>query len=245
MFEISSNDSIKITRGDDASFILITDMGSKMQPIPNQYIGCSIGYKASPQSINIDHIDNLSWFTSQRIPGLYTFIYNVGYWALDNLPVDLVSYGIYLVDGYIPNVGDTILINYKKGDASEELPYGTCVEFYIINNNANPAEKPPLKKSFYTTGRVETLYSNSEDAIISYDYTNITNEGNFKIVLTPEDSNNILGGQYKYLFKIKYLDKGLVKYATISNKKDFYNVDDDFSGRLWHPCNNYITLYMR
>ena len=63
------------------------------------------------------------------------------------------------------------------------------------------------------------------------------------ITLEPDDTNIVPGGNYMYLLKLNYYKDGLIYTSTISNKKQMYIIDDDYSGRSWNNSTRLIKRY--
>lgn len=63
------------------------------------------------------------------------------------------------------------------------------------------------------------------------------------ITLEPDDTNIVPGGNYLYLLKLNYYKEGLLYTSTISNKKQIYIIDDDYSGRYWNNSKRSIKRY--
>ena len=63
------------------------------------------------------------------------------------------------------------------------------------------------------------------------------------ITLEPDDTNIVPGGTYIYLLKLNYYKDGLIYTSTISNKKQMYIIDDDYSGRSWNNSTCLIKRY--
>lgn len=47
-----------------------------------------------------------------------------------------------------------------------------------------------------------------------------------------------------YLLKINYLEGNLLYTSTIGNKKSFYVIDDNYSGRLWNNTTSELKRYV-
>ena len=77
----------------------------------------------------------------------------------------------------------------------------------------------------------------------SINYNNVSPNGDFVITLEPDDTNIVPGGNYIYLLKLNYYKDGLIYTSTISNKKQMYIIDDDYSGRYWNNSNRSIKRY--
>lgn len=65
------------------------------------------------------------------------------------------------------------------------------------------------------------------------------------ITLEPDDTNIVPGGNYIYLLKLNYYKDGLIYTSTISNKKQIYIIDDDYSGRCWNNSKCSIKRYIK
>ena len=95
MFEIMSNQNIRINAGDTASFEVELTDASCEQNI-RKFIGVSVEVTEKSPSVKTLEVDKGSWYTSNRAPGEYKFIFNGRTWTLKNEKVNLLSYGIYI-----------------------------------------------------------------------------------------------------------------------------------------------------
>ena len=110
---------------------------------------------------------------------------------------------------------------------------GCMLFFYIFLPNSINYEFV-LRKTFKTDGEIITDIVGSDFPDTTYDNDNIDEKGNIIIRLTPDDTMAILPGEYKYQLRVQVLDadNNLV-LKTVTNRKDFYVIEDDYSNRVW------------
>jgi hypothetical protein len=90
-----------------------------------------------------------------------------------------------------------------------------------------------MKKTFGTDGNVTTEFSNDKSSTTKV-LNVIDDKGNITIRLTEEDTMKIFPGQYKYQIRVKVKDSsGNLVLKTVTNRKDFYVIEDDYSNRIW------------
>lgn len=237
MFQIMTNEDIRMNPGDTVSFEVVVHSTPCSYSDAIKFEGINakvINKSASISSVNVS-INN--WYGSGRIPGDYTFIYTDGSWKLNNENVELLSYGIYLETNNILSAGDNFVVRYTKGDSSEWLPYGSYITFNIAYRSNTLEEYNYLSKKFYTTGRIETQYFDSSDkkvkTRIQQNKQNVSDDGNFLISLVREDTLGLSSSQFTYTISICYEDNGNLKYQQLNNKHILYIINDDFEGRNW------------
>lgn len=236
-----------MNRGDTVTFTVEIDLGNSLQPLPQKFTGVNLFVLDQSPIINIKSIDKQSWYKSDRTPGNYVFTYVGTQWEVNGTPTNLLEYGIYIESMVGVNAGDSFTLQYTKGDCNYHLPHGSYITFYLLNQNQNPETFPIVKKVFYTDGTVVTEYLNfdlkSVTTKTSINYNNVSPDGDFVITLEPDDTNIVPGGNYLYLLKLNYYKDGLIYTATISNKKQIYVIDDDYSGRCWNTSKRSIKRY--
>ena len=104
--------------------------------------------------------------------------------------------------------------------------------FYIFIPNSINYEFV-MKKTFGTDGSVTTEFSNDKSSTTKV-LNNIDDKGNITVTLTEEDTMKIFPGQYKYQIRVKVKDSsGNLVLKTVTNRKDFYVIEDDYSNRIW------------
>lgn len=110
---------------------------------------------------------------------------------------------------------------------------GCMLFFYIFLPNSINYEFV-LRKTFKTDGEIITDIVGSDFPDTTYDNDNIDEKGNIIIRLTPDDTMAILPGEYKYQLRVQVLDadNNLV-LKTVTNRRDFYVIEDDYSNRVW------------
>ena len=90
-----------------------------------------------------------------------------------------------------------------------------------------------MKKTFGTDGSVTTEFNNDKSSTTKI-LNNIDDKGNIIVRLTEEDTMKIFPGQYKYQIRVKVKDSsGNLVLKTVTNRKDFYVIEDDYSNRIW------------
>lgn len=244
MFEIMSNQNIRINAGDTASFEVELTDGSCEQNI-RKFIGVSVEVKEKSPSVKTLEVDKGSWYTSNRAPGEYKFIFNGRTWTLDSEKVNLLSYGIYIPSMAGIESGDYFVLTYTKGDASTRLPYGSYITLYVLYQNPNPEAFPLFTKQFFTTGRVvKTMFKAGNccpDSKITTNLNNVSENGNFRITLDYDDTADLLDKTYMYLLKVNYMEGTQEKQVQVGNKHFFYVINDNYDGRIWNCCTDKIN----
>lgn len=110
---------------------------------------------------------------------------------------------------------------------------GCMLFFYIFLPNSINYEFI-LRKTFKTDGDIVTDFENEDDPQITSGNQNIDSKGNIIVRLTPKDTMSILPGQYKYQIRVQVLDENNeLVLKTVTNRKDFYVIEDDYSNRVW------------
>lgn len=109
---------------------------------------------------------------------------------------------------------------------------GCMLFFYIFIPNSINYEFV-MKKTFGTDGSVITEFSNDKASTTKV-INNIDDKENIIVTLTEEDTMKIFPGQYKYQIRVKVKDSaGNLVLKTVTNRKDFYVIEDDYSNRIW------------
>ena len=105
--------------------------------------------------------------------------------------------------------------------------------FYIFLPNSINYEFV-LRKTFKTDGEIITEIVDEYESEVTTGNDNIDKNGNIIVRLTPSDTMSIRPGQYKYQIRVQVLDEdeNLV-LKTVTNRKDFYVIEDDYSDRVW------------
>ena len=110
---------------------------------------------------------------------------------------------------------------------------GCMLFFYIFLPNSINYEFV-LRKTFKTNGDIVTEFENEEDPQTTSGNQNIDAKGNIIVKLTPEDTMSILPGEYKYQLRVRVRDaNNNLVLKTVTNRKDFYIIEDDYSNRVW------------
>ena len=110
---------------------------------------------------------------------------------------------------------------------------GCMLFFYIFLPNSINYEFV-LRKTFKTNGDIVTEFENEEDPQTISGNQNIDNKGNIIVRLTPDDTMSILPGEYKYQIRVRVRDaNNNLVLKTVTNRKDFYIIEDDYSNRVW------------
>lgn len=106
--------------------------------------------------------------------------------------------------------------------------------FYIFIPNSINYEFV-MKKTFGTDGNIITEFCDDKSPSTTSDNTNIIDDnGNIIVRLTEDDTMKIFPGQYKYQIRVKVKDEtGNLVLKTVTNRKDFYVIEDDYSNRVW------------
>ena len=110
---------------------------------------------------------------------------------------------------------------------------GCMLFFYIFLPNSINYQFV-LRKTFKTNGEIITDVMGNDFSDVTYDNDNIDDRGNIIVRLTSDDTMSILPGEYKYQLRVQVLDEddNLV-LKTVTNRKDFYVIEDDYSNRVW------------
>lgn len=140
---------------------------------------------------------------------------------------------IYLSRGDDFSFVSPVYVDDSKTAYHFEANDGCMLFFYIFLPNSVNYEFI-LKKTFQTDGDIVTEIVDEYEPQVTTGNTNINEFGNIIIRLTPEDTMSIRPGQYKYQIRVKVLngDNELV-LKTVTNRKDFYVIEDDYSDRVW------------
>ena len=110
---------------------------------------------------------------------------------------------------------------------------GCMLFFYIFLPNSINYEFV-LRKTFKTDGDTITDFENDDDPQTTSGNQNIDDKGNIIVKLTPEDTMSILPGEYKYQIRVRVRDaNNNLVLKTVTNRKDFYIIEDDYSNRVW------------
>ena len=110
---------------------------------------------------------------------------------------------------------------------------GCMLFFYIFLPNSINYEFV-LRKTFKTDGDIITDFENDDDPQTTSGNQNIDAKGNIIVRLTPEDTMSILPGEYKYQLRVRVRDENNnLVLKTVTNRKDFYIIEDDYSNRVW------------
>lgn len=110
---------------------------------------------------------------------------------------------------------------------------GCMLFFYIFLPNSINYEFV-LRKTFKTDGDIITDFKNDDDPQTTSGNQNIDAKGNIIVRLTPEDTMSILPGEYKYQLRVRVRDENNnLVLKTVTNRKDFYIIEDDYSNRVW------------
>lgn len=247
MFEIMSNQNIRINAGDTASFeVEVTDTSCEQNV--RKFTGVNLEIKEKSPSIQTLEVDKGDWYTSNRAPGEYKFIYNGRNWTLNDDKINLLTYGIYIPSLAGIQSGDYFIITYTKGDPSTRLPYGSYMTLYVLYQNSDPQAYPVFTKQFFTTGRVvKTSFKVGDPCPNSKITTNLDNvlpNGNFNITLDYDDTADLLDKTYMYLLKVNYMEGTQEKQVQIGNKHFFYVINDNYQGRMWNCCTDKINGYI-
>lgn len=237
MFEITSNQNIRINSGDSASFQVVMDQSTSYYPIPETFIGVRVWVSEKSNSIQQVLIQEKRWYKAQLLPGSYKFTFKDRQWYLNNASVNLLNYGISIPTLSGIHDGDYFIVSYTNGDANKAVPYGSHVDFYLLRLNGNPDDYPIWVKKFYTTGRVEKTWYDDRcreaKTSVTSNLGNVSEEGNFVVTFDPADTEG-LDGTYMYLIKATYTDGAKVYSSQIGNKHYFYAINDDYTGRQWN-----------
>ena len=113
-------------------------------------------------------------------------------------------------------------------------PTDGCMLFFYIFLPNSINYQYVLRKTFKTNGEIITDIMGNDFSDVTYDNDNIDEKGNIIVRLTPDDTMSILPGEYKYQLRVQVLDEddNLV-LKTVTNRKDFYVIEDDYSNRVW------------
>ena len=140
---------------------------------------------------------------------------------------------IYLSRGDDFSYTFPVSVDNSETEYHFEANDGCMLFFYIFLPNSINYEFV-LRKTFKTDGEIITDVVGSDFPDTTYDNNNIDENGNIIVRLTPDDTMTILPGEYKYQLRVQVLDadNNLV-LKTVTNRKDFYVIEDDYSNRVW------------
>lgn len=112
-------------------------------------------------------------------------------------------------------------------------PTDGCMLFFYIFLPNSINYQYVLRKTFQTDGEIITELM-GEDPESSSGNQNIDSDGNIIVRLDSSDTMSILPGEYKYQLRVKVLDSNdNLVLKTVTNRKDFYVIEDDYSNRVW------------
>lgn len=247
MFEIMTNNNLRINGGDTAAFeITLQSAGcnSKVKKFTGVNTSLTDSNMTNVKSIVIDR---LAWYNSDRAPGEYKFLLQENSWLLNGTPVNLLQYNIYIDQLSELNVGDYFTISYTKGDSNSLMKDGSYVTLQVMQQNTPPGSPPLFLKQFYTSGKVVKIdyrqCSESPKYTITTNIDNISEDGNFKITFDKKDTECLPYNTYVYLLQANYVENGKQQQVQIGNKHYLYVINDDFAGRAWNSYNTSITGY--
>ena len=139
---------------------------------------------------------------------------------------------IYLSRGNEKKKKIKIYVDNSETAYKFEKNDGCMLFFYIFIPNSINYEFV-MKKTFGTDGNITTEFSNDKSSTTKV-LNNIDDKGNITVTLTEEDTMKIFPGQYKYQIRVKVKDSsGNLVLKTVTNRKDFYVIEDDYSNRIW------------
>jgi len=233
MFDVTSNQVIKIHKGDDSSqFTLFVNQGTESEPIRYKFLPWLSIYN-SPEDLEIEFDTDLFYKKVYKKDGLYDFEYNYLYdkkgerigelgWYLNQELVELSDYGIVITDGK-PAIFDHITIALCKEHASE-------VYIYILDLYSD-LDQWIVKKTFSTNGEVFTEFADCRIGTLDDVRENINEDGDMVLTFDAEDTAYLRAGEYCYQIRAKLYDIVKDKYTinTITNRLPFYVVDGEDS----------------
>lgn len=220
MFEITSNQVIKISKGDDSgTFNVRINKGTSLEPIQHKFYSSTEVYYC-PKDLNIIFDANI-FCQKVSTDGIYKFEYN---WLFDNDGKRVGSLGWYLADEKVslsdyglqctttPHAGDSFIIyNYKEHPDELQLS--------VFHINDEP-ENFILQK----------IYRTNSEIITNYKFKSSTTKqkqtvDNNAIVCSFEraDTDWMHPGEYLYQIKAKIYNKETEQYeiSTIISKHSF------------------------
>lgn len=224
MYRIDQNDNIYLSRGDDfcVPFTSYIDNSG----IPYTFVPNSAEILQSNPELIIT-IDPDIFYQTYNRSGVYTFTYEEyegSYnWTYEGDIVYLEYLGI-TVEG-VPQEQDTITVEFTACD-------GCYVELLILQPNSIDYEFV-CKKTYYTSGLVTLQFDNSDVPETSLYRPTVTSDGNILLSLEADDTMKIYPGQYKYQIRGVILIDDVERVKTLTNCKDFYIIEDDYSNRVW------------
>lgn len=222
MFTIDTNQTIRISRGDDSGdFTLFVNRGTAINPIRHEF---SYGVNIIEQPLDtVVSIDESKW--EERLSGIYTFTYvfNVitseyDWRDKDGQIIDLADYGI-TISGHI-DPDDYIKVSNVK--------YTEEISLFIYRVN-DIKEHALFRKVFVTNGDVITIYPKGASRKEHID--NIISENrDMKLFIDAKDTECIPAGEYRYIITAKLYDTDKQKYYinTVTNEHKFYILDTGY-----------------
>lgn len=140
---------------------------------------------------------------------------------------------IYLSRGDDFSYTFPVYVDNEKTAYHFEQDDGCMLFFYIFLPNSINYEFV-LRKTFKTDGEIITEIVDEYESEVTTGNDNIDENGNIIVRLTPNDTMSIRPGQYKYQIRVKVLDEdNNLVLKTVTNRKDFYVIEDDYSDRVW------------
>lgn len=221
MFQITANQVVRLSRGDDISIPLFINSGTEISPIRYSFTNPYTNVNVIKGSFEV-MVDSDIFNVYATYKGIYVFHYINNAWIFEDEEIDNME-----------SIGITINGDVQDGDSFEiDLNPIQEIYFYLMKPNCT-FDNSVLKKTFRTNGEIIT-YKNSEETI-SYRNENVNENGDMVIRLLSEDTYDLFPGEYFYMFRAKvisYSDDSII-YNTITNKYPFYLIEDDFSDRSW------------
>lgn len=203
MFTIDSNQTIRISKGDDSGdFSLFVNCGSEFEPVRHEFY-----YKIDcicPENVSAN-VNETVWENKVTETGTYSFWFKQNKWYLNEVEVSLADYGITVED-------PSKLVN----DTSIIILYHNFVEeiyFYIYEFN-HESDDFLVQKIFTTEGKIITN-SRFGPSRIEKNQKLINEDRDLLLRIDSQDTKCLDCDGYLYTVKAKLYD--------IENKKYFVN----------------------
>jgi len=231
MFNTTSNQVLKIHKGDDSGFFsLFINKGTKQRPIQYKFYS-ELSVAKAPEDLKVQL--NKQVFQSQIInDGFFDFEYNYLYdekgrrigdlgWYFNGNKVELSAYGISYIGKQM--VEDHIIIAQFKEHVSE-------VYLYILDINAD-LDDWIIKKTFFSAGEVMTEFARCDYGTLDEMEETVDRDHNIKLHLSAEDTAGLKAGEYNYQIRARLYIKEKDEYVvnTITNRLPLYVVDGEDS----------------
>ena len=136
--------------------------------------------------------------------------------------------------------GDDFSFSYpvRLSKDSETIKFNStdncALDFYLFYPNSLNYEYV-LRKTFRTDGITIVNVCGESKSRTTFSKNVMDDRGNIIIHIDSKDTMRIAPGQYKYQIRVQLYDPKTedIKIKTITNRYDFFVIEDDLSNRVW------------